>query len=206
MKVPQSLPQIWTGRDLAQATGRSPLNVTEMSSRGLLAAPTHSYRGKPAWLRTSALNWFTMLHDHAVVVPANDLAFSELQTYGIYMCPMSKDHVTLARPELLVMYEPGGSGRVFRVTEVETVHQILQGTRPTSPSTSQIVRDGTAIGTPSSGGWTVFYLDPEAAGDIDSITPVVQQGRYVPITDVRNAMSSRTLVAHKLDVAFPMQW
>lgn len=45
-----------------------------MSARGLLPAPTHTYRGKPAWLKTVALDWFKALHDHAVVVPANDLA------------------------------------------------------------------------------------------------------------------------------------
>ena len=206
MTVLQPLPEIWTSPDLAEVAGRSPRNVSEMSARGLLPAPTHTYRGKPAWLKTVALDWFTVLHDHAVIVPANDLALSELQAYGIYLCPVSSDHVGLARPELLVMYEPGASGRVFRVTAVETVPPDVPGTRATSPRTKQIQRDGVAIGASGPTGWAVFYLDPETEGDIDSITPVIQQGRYVPVADVRHAMASRTLVVPKLNVAFPPQW
>jgi len=205
MAAPQSLPEIWTSPDLAKITGRSARNVSEMSSRGLLAAPTHHHRGKPAWLSASAMAWFTVLHDHAVVVPANDLALSELRSYGIYMCPMSSDHVGLARPKRLVMYEPGGSGRVFDVTAVEAVHQkVIPGTRQVGPQTLQIIRDGAAIGTSGTTAWTVFYL--EEAGAIASITPVIQQGRYVTTADVRHALASHALVVPKLDMAFPAHW
>lgn len=179
-----------------------------MSSRGLLADPTHNYRGKPAWLRNSALAWFTALHDHAVIVPSNDLALSELRSHGIYLCPDDKDHVGLARPERLVMYEAGagGSGRVFRVNAVETIHPHIQGTRQTSPHTRhQIIRDGVAIGA-SGTAWTVFFLDAEEAGTIATITPVIQQGRYVTTADVHSAMTSQTLAVPVLDIAFPAQW
>lgn len=91
------------------------------------------------------------------------------------------------------------------MTAVETVPPDVPGTRPTSPCTKQIQRDGVAIGASGSIGWAVFYLDPEAVEDIDSITPVIQQGRYVPVADVRHAMASRTLVVPKLDAAFPPQ-
>jgi hypothetical protein len=204
MTVPKSLPEIWTSPDLAKATGRSPRNITEMSSRSLLAAPTHSYRGKPAWVKSSALDWFKVLHDHAVIVPANDLARSELRTYGIYMCPMSSDHVGLARPRSLIMYESGGSGRVFDVAAVETVKQSAPGTRQTSPQTQQIIRDGTAIGASGTSAWTVFYL--KETGAIATITPVIQQGRYISTADVQHAMTSQTLGVPRLDTAFPAQW
>jgi hypothetical protein len=204
MAVPKSLPEIWTSPDLAKVTGRSPRNVTEMSSRGLLAAPTHNYRGKPAWVRASALDWFKALHDHAVIVPASDLARCELRTYGIYMCPMSSDHVGLARPKSLVMYDSGGSGRVFDVAAVETVKQAVRGTRQTSLQTRQIIRDGAAIGVSGTTAWTVFYL--KEAGAIATITPVIQQGRYISTSEVQHAMASHTLVVPRLDKAFPAQW
>lgn len=204
--APASLPEIYTSPELGEAVGRSPRNVADMSSRGILPDPGYSYRGKPAWVKTAALAWFTTLHDHSVIVPANDLAFAELRSYGIYMCPMSSDHVGLARPEMLVMYESGGSGsgRAFTVTAVETVNQqLVNGTRPTSPQTNQIVRDGTAIGT-SGEMWTVFFLSE--AGTIANIKPVIQQGRYVPTADVRQAMTSHMLSVPTLDTAFPKRW
>lgn len=199
-----ALPTILTSSDLAVVIGRSSRNVDSMAARGLLATPTHQHRGKPAWEAAAAMDWFRALHDHAVVVPANDLAQSELHAHGIYMCPMSSDHIGLARPDLLVMYEPGGSGLVFNVTDVEAVNQGVPGTRPPTQQTLSIRRDGVPIGTPGGGGWTVFYLNK--VGAITTIAPVIQQGRYLPTQHVRTAILGGSLSVPKLVDAFPACW
>jgi hypothetical protein len=104
MKVPQSLPQIWTGRDLAQATGRSPLNVTEMSSRGLLA-PTAIAR--PA-AEDKCLELVTM-HDHGGRQPTTSPSPNCRRTAS--MCPMSKDRDLTPGSW---SYEPGEWPRLSR--------------------------------------------------------------------------------------------
>jgi hypothetical protein len=50
--------------------------------------------------------------------------------------------------------------------------------------------------------WTVFFL--EEVGAIDTITPVIQQGRYVTIGDVQRAMTSHSLAVPTLNTAFPL--
>ncbi|MFE7115139.1 hypothetical protein ACFU99_06905 [Streptomyces sp. NPDC057654] len=195
-----SLPEVLTRSDFAAVTGREPRSIELMASRGLVADPTHRNRGKYVWEEASALEWFRMLHEHAVVVPANDLAEEELARYNAYLCPLSSSHVGLARPRFLAMYKPGGQGRVFGVTAVETIHQQVPGTRSTTAVTRSIMREGETLDA-SRKPWTVFYLSE--AGTIDKITPVIQQGRYVPVGHVRKAVASGSLVVPTLDEAFP---
>ncbi|MFI1884926.1 hypothetical protein [Streptomyces jumonjinensis] len=173
-----------------------------MADRGLVAEPTHQHQGRPIWEKSVAVGWFRTLHEHAVVVPANELALSELRDHSVYMCPATSNHLSLARPQLLVMYTPGGGGHVFDVTAVETVKQDVPGTRNTSPETIQITRAREAA-EQAEYPWTVFHLSE--AGTIDTITPVIQQGRYVTIDDVRRAMASGKLLVPPLDKAFPQR-
>ncbi|MFH9397567.1 hypothetical protein [Streptomyces sp. NPDC017413] len=200
MSWSESLPEVLTRSDFASMVGREPRSIELMASRGLVADPTHRNRGKYVWEEETAVGWFRTLHEHAVVVPANDLAVKELARYNAYLCPLSSSHVGLARPRLLVMYRPGGQGQVFHVNAVETVHQQVPGTRGTTSTTRSIPRDGETLDA-SRKPWTVFYLSE--AGAIDKITPAIQQGRYLPVDRVRNALTSGHLVVPTLDEAFP---
>ncbi|MFB7209943.1 hypothetical protein [Streptomyces sp. NPDC056255] len=49
--------------------------------------------------------------------------------------------------------------------------------------------------------WTVFYLNE--VGLIDKVSPLIQQGRYLRVEDIRQALSSSSLAVPTLDVAFP---
>ncbi|MFC7216985.1 hypothetical protein ACFQLX_02190 [Streptomyces polyrhachis] len=200
MSWSESLPEVLTRSDFASAVGREPRSIELMAGRGLIADPTHRNRGKFVWEEQPAMDWFRTLHEHAVVVPAHDLAEKELARYSAYFCPLSSSHVGLARPRLLVMYRQGGRGRVFDVTAVETIHQKVPGTREASWATRSIVRDGETLDA-SRKPWTVFYLSE--IDTIERITPVIQQGRYLPVGDVRNALSCGHLVVPTLDEAFP---
>ncbi|ARF73986.1 hypothetical protein B7C62_18285 [Kitasatospora albolonga] len=203
MPVRPELPEILNRADFGGLAGREPKSVAKMADRGLLAEPTHQHQGKPIWERSAALDWFRSLHDHAVVVPGNEPAFAELREHGIYMCPATSNHLSLARPRLLVMYTPGGGGRVFEVTEVETVGQGLPGTRATTPGTVEITRTRESEDRRTYPSWTVFFLSE--AGAIEVITPVIQQGRYVTTGDVQQAMVSGKLLVQPLDKAFPVR-
>ncbi|MCE7082919.1 hypothetical protein [Streptomyces sp. ST2-7A] len=100
------------------------------------------------------------------------------------------------------MYTPGGGGRVFDVKAVETVKQDVPCTWATSPDTVQITRAREAaeqVEYP----WTVFFLSE--VGAIETVAPVIQQGRYVTISDVRKAMASGKLLVLPLDKAFPLR-
>ncbi|MGW3658933.1 hypothetical protein ACWD6R_26095 [Streptomyces sp. NPDC005151] len=196
----QELPEVLTRSDFASIVGREPRSIELMASRGLVADPTHRNRGKCVWKEEVALDWFRALHEHAVVVPANCLAVAELAMYNAYLCPLSSSHVGLARPRLFVMYRPGGQGLVFNVNAVETVNQQVPGTRSTTARTRKIVRDGETLDT-SQKPWTVFYLSE--AGTIDKIAPVIQQGRYLRVDDVQQALTTGHLTVPSLDEAFP---
>ncbi|WP_406343264.1 hypothetical protein [Streptomyces sp. NBC_01578] len=98
------------------------------------------------------------------------------------------------------MYRPGGQGLVFDVTAVEVVHQQAPGTRRTNAVTRKIVRDGETLDA-SQAPWTVFYLNE--VGLIDKVSPVIQQGRYLRVDDIRQALSSGYLAVPTLDEAFP---
>lgn len=196
----EELPEILTRSDFASMAGREPRSIELMASRGLVADPTHRNRGKCVWEEETAVGWFRSLHEHAVVVPANDQALEELARYGAYLCPLSSSHVGLARPQLLVMYRRGGQGLVFTVDAVETVHQQIPGTRGTTAETRKIVRDGEVLDA-SWKPWTVFYLSE--SGTIDKIAPVIQQGRYLRVDDVREALTTGHLAVPTLDEAFP---
>lgn len=200
MSWSESLPEVLTRSDFASMVGREARSIELMASRGLIADPTHRNRGKFVWEEEPAMGWFRTLHEHAVVVPANDLAEEELAEYGAYLCPLSSSHVGLARPQVLAMYRPGGQGQVFDVTAVETIHQQVPGTRDTSAVTESIVRDGETLND-SEKPWTVFYLTE--IGPIEKITPVIQQGRYMPVDLARKALTSGHLVVPTLDEAFP---
>ena len=193
--------KIITAADFGALIDRTARNITDLATYGLLAPPTHDYRNGFAWELPKASSWFATLHDHAVVVPGSDLAARELANHSVYMCPLTSNHVGLARPRRVLIYS-SGIAEVFDVEAVETVNQNVNvpGTRPTSTSTRQIVRDGCAIGTASIP-YTVFFL--KSVGSIGSVTPVVQQGRYVPLADVDRALESGTLTLMKLSDAFP---
>ncbi|MFE7116604.1 hypothetical protein ACFU99_14445 [Streptomyces sp. NPDC057654] len=79
-------------------------------------------------------------------------------------------------------------------------HQPLPGTRSTTAATRSIMRDGETLDA-SRKPWTVFHLS--GTGTIDKITPVIQQGRYVPVGHLRKAVTSGSLVVPTLDEAFP---
>ncbi|MFE4250684.1 hypothetical protein ACFRU3_14490 [Streptomyces sp. NPDC056910] len=202
MSVRPELPEILNRADFGGLVGREPKSVAKMADRGLMAEPTHQHQGKPIWEKSVALEWFRTLHEHAVVVPANELALSELRDHSIYMCPATSNHLSLARPKLLVMYTPGGGGRAFEVTAVETVKQDIPGTRATSPDTVQITRVRETA-EQAEYPWTVFFL--AEAGTVETITPVIQQGRYVTTSDVRQAIDSGKLLVPPLDKAFPQR-
>lgn len=99
-------------------------------------------RNKFVWAEEAALDWFRSLQEHAVVVPASKQAMEDLAAYSAYVCPLDSKHVGLARPKMLVMYRPGGTGLVFGVDAVETVNQEIDGTRAASAQTRQILRNG----------------------------------------------------------------
>lgn len=202
MPVRPELPEILNRADFGGLAKREPKSVAKMASRGLLAEPTHQHQGKPIWEKSVAMDWFRTLHDHAVVVPGNELAFAELRDHGIYMCPATSNHLSLARPRLLVMYTPGGGGRVFEVTAVETVKQELPGTRATTPETVEITRTRESEER-TTYPWTIFFLSE--VGSVEMITPVIQQGRYVTIHGVQQAMESGKLLVPTLDNAFPVR-
>lgn len=199
-----NLPRILTSADLSADVGRSAVNIEKLAARGLFADPTHSCQGAPMWTEPAAFGWFASLHEHAVLVPGDELAAEELRLYGVYMCPLSPDHVGLARPQKVVLYG-GGAGEVFSVTAVETVNQNLKGTRATRSSTRRFLRHGTPIGDVSAHPpMTVFFLQP--AGSIASIAPGIRKGRYVTITQVDEALNTGRLEAPVLDEAFPVRW
>ncbi|MEV4430082.1 hypothetical protein ACIGN6_10420 [Streptomyces sp. NPDC053792] len=202
MPVRPELPEILNRADFGSLVRREPKSVAKMADRGLVADPTHQHQGKPIWEKSVAMDWFRALQDHAVVVPGNELAFSELRDHGIYMCPATSNHLSLARPRLLVMYTPGGGGRVFEVTAVETVKQEIPGTRVTAPETVEITRTRETEDR-ATYPWTVFFLSE--VGAIETITPVIQQGRYLTIDDVQQAMASGKLLVPPLDKAFPIR-
>lgn len=191
---------IITAADFGALVDRTARNITDLATYGLLAPPTHNYRNGFAWEYPQAIGWFASLHDHAVIVPGSDLAAQELAHHGVYMCPLTSNHVGLARPRQVLVYR-SGTAEVFDVTVVETVNQNTPGTQPTSPNTLQIMRDGVAIGSAKAAvPYTVFHL--KSAGSIGTVTPVVQQGRYVPLTGVENALKSGRLTLTKLSEAF----
>ncbi|MFC4030271.1 hypothetical protein ACFO3J_02165 [Streptomyces polygonati] len=194
------LPEILLRSDLASLVGRDPRGVELMAARGLAAAPTHRHQGRAVWQEPAATDWFRSLHEHAVIVSAGALALSEIKAYGVYLCPLTSGHVGLARPETLVTYEKGGSGQVFEVTAVETVNQAVPGTRDTALRTWNIVRDDAPLGT-SGQPWTVFHLT--RIGGIGTITPSIQQGRYLRLEDVQEALTTDRLTVRTLDEAFP---
>ncbi|MER5987392.1 hypothetical protein [Streptomyces sp. NPDC001787] len=196
----EKLPEVLTRSDFASIAGRGGRSLELMAARGLLADATHRNRGRSVWVEEPAVAWFRTLHDHAVIVPANRLAMDELATYSAYLCPLSSSNVGLARPRLLVAYRPGGRGTVFDVTAVETVNQEVPGTRGTTVKTRGIVRDGQTLEA-SRMPWTVFHLSE--AGTIGSVRPVIQQGRYLRVDGVRQALTSGLLTVPTLDQAFP---
>ncbi|MGN5635938.1 hypothetical protein [Streptomyces sp. AC154] len=196
------LPEVIGRADFGALVGRPPRNIELMASRGLAADPVARNRNKFIWAEETALDWFRSLQEHAVVVPANKQAMDDLAAHGAYVCPLDSKHVGLARPKMLVMYRPGGTGLVFGVDAVETVNQEIDGTRHASAQTRRITRDG----EPLAGGafprpWTVFRL--KEAGTIGKVTPAVQQGRYLRLDDVLDALTTDHLTVPTLDEAFP---
>lgn len=136
------LPEVITRADFGALVGRPPRNIELMASRGLAADPVARNRNKFVWDEAAALGWFRSLQEHAVVVPASKQAMDDLAAYSAYVCPLDSKHIGLARPKMLVMYRPGGTGLVFGVDAVETVNQEIEGTRPASAQTRRITRDG----------------------------------------------------------------
>lgn len=196
------LPEVITRADFGALVGRPPRSIELMGYRGLVADPAFRNRNKLVWYEEAALGWFRSLHNHAVIVPANEQAVQDLAAHSAYICPLDSKHVALARPRMLVMYERGGSGTVFGVDAVETLNQEIDGTRSPSPQTRQILRAGEPLDKDAfSGRWTVFHL--REAGTIGRITPAIQQGRYLRVDDVLDAMTSGHLSVPTLDEAFP---
>lgn len=194
------LPEVLTRADFGALVGRPPRSIELMGYRGLVADPAFRNRNKLVWNEEAALGWFRSLHNHAVIVPANEQAMLDLATHRAYICPLDSKHVALARPRMLVMYQRGGGGLVFGVDAVETVNQEIDGTRSASAQTRQILRDGEPLDTYAHR-WTVFHLSE--AGTIGRITPAIQQGRYLRVDDVLDAMTSDHLSVPTLDEAFP---
>lgn len=194
------LPEVLTRADFGALVGRPPRSIELMGYRGLVADPAFRNRNKLVWDEGAALGWFRSLHNHAVIVPANEQAMLDLATHRTYICPLDSKHVALARPRMLVMYQRGGGGMVFGVDAVETVNQEIDGTRSASAQTRQILRDGVPLDTYAHR-WTVFHLSQ--AGTIGTITPAIQQGRYLRVDDVLDAMTSGHLSVPTLDEAFP---
>ncbi|MEW1691068.1 hypothetical protein ACIQOF_37700 [Streptomyces sp. NPDC091265] len=196
----EDLPEVLTRSDFASMLGREPRSIERMAARGLVAEPAYRNRGKCVWEEEAALGWFRTLHEHAVIVPATELAVQELATHHAYVCPLSSNHVGLARPRMLVMYRPGGQGLVFNVDAVETVNQQIDGTRGPTAETRKIMRDEEPLDAWQRP-WTVFYLSE--AGTIGEIAPSVQQGRYLRLGDVLEALITNHLSVPTLDEAFP---
>ncbi|MFD8690565.1 hypothetical protein [Streptomyces sp. NPDC059651] len=194
------LPEVLTRADFGALVGRPPRSIELMAYRGLVADPVSRNRNKLVWNEEAAIGWFRSLHNHAVIVPATEQALLDLATHRAYICPLDSKHVALARPRMLVMYQRGGGGTVFGVDAVETINQEIDGTRSASPQTRQIVRDGEPLDTYSQS-WTVFHLSE--AGSIGKVTPAIQQGRYLQVDDVLDAMTSGRLSVPTLDEAFP---
>lgn len=194
------LPEVLTRADFGALVGRPPRSIELMGYRGLVADPAFRNRNKLVWDEEAALGWFRSLHNHAVIVPANEQAMLDLATHRTYICPLDSKHVALARPRMLVMYQRGGGGMVFGVDAVETVNQEIDGTRSASTQTRQILRAGVPLDTYAHR-WTVFHLSQ--AGTIGTITPAIQQGRYLRVDDVLDAMTSGHLSVPTLDEAFP---
>ncbi|HEY9328832.1 MAG TPA: hypothetical protein VIS09_11435 [Streptomyces sp.] len=196
------LPEVITRADFGALVGRPPRSIELMGYRGLVADPAYRNRNKLVWNEEAALGWFRSLHNHAVIVPANEQAVQDLAAHNAYICPLDSKHVALARPRILVMYQRGGTGTVFGVDAVETLNQEIDGTRSPSPRTRQILRDGEPLDRePFPRRWTVFHL--REAGTIGRITPAIQQGRYLRVDDVLDAMTSDHLSVPTLDEAFP---
>lgn len=191
--------KIITAADFGALVDRTARNMSDLARHGLAAPPLFEIQGRDAWEQTRAVDWFANLHDHAVIVPGNELAAEELARHGVYMCPLTSNHVGLARPRKVLIYR-SGIADVFNVDAVEAVNQNVPGTQPTSANTLRIARDGVAIGT-AAAPYTVFHLSP--AGSIGTVTPVVQQGRYVSLADVEAALKSGKLTLTKLAEAFP---
>lgn len=194
------LPEVITRADFGALVARPPRNIELMASRGLAADPAYRNRNKFVWEEAAALGWFRSLQEHAVIVPANAQVLADLAAHGAYVCPLDSKHVSLARPKMLVMYRPGGQGRVFGVDAVETVNQQIDGTREATARTRQIVRDGEPLDAWQRP-WTVFHL--REAGAIGKITPGIQQGRYLRLDDVLDALTTDHLAVPTLDEAFP---
>ncbi|QNS06008.1 hypothetical protein [Streptomyces xanthii] len=135
-------------------------------------------------------------------MPTNDLAREELAEHGVHLCPLDSKHVALARPRLLVMYRRGCPSVVFDVDAVDTIHQEVPGTRDTPPSTLEIIRDGSTL-EETRRPWTVFRLSE--IGTIDTITPTIQQGRYLPVDHVYKALESGHLAVPTIDEALPLR-
>ncbi|WNI30085.1 hypothetical protein [Streptomyces sp. ITFR-6] len=196
------LPEVITRADFGSLVGRPPRNIELMASRGLAADPLARNRNKFVWSEEAALDWFRSLQEHAVIVPASKQVMDDLAAYNAYVCPLDSKHVGLARPKMLVMYRPGGTGLVFGVDAVETVNQEIDGTRPASAQTRRITRNGEALDSnPFPRPWTVFRL--KEAGTIGKVTPAVHQGRYLRIDDVLDALTTDHLALPTLDEAFP---
>ncbi|MFG2408268.1 hypothetical protein ACGFR8_28785 [Streptomyces brevispora] len=194
------LPEVLTRADFGALVARPPRNIELMASRGLAADPAYRNRNKFVWEEEAALGWFRSLQEHAVIVPANTQAMTDLAAHGAYVCPHDSKHVGLARPKMLVMYRPGGKGLVFGVDAVETINQNIDGTRGTTAQTRQITRDGEALDFWKRP-WTVFHL--REAGTIGKVSPGIQQGRYLRLDDVLDALTTDHLVVPTLDEAFP---
>ncbi|MER6119013.1 hypothetical protein [Streptomyces sp. NPDC001743] len=194
------LPEVLTRADFGALVDRPPRGIELLAYRGLAPEPAFRNRNKLVWDEEAALGWFRSLHHHAVIVPANEQAMLDLATHRAYICPHTSKHVALARPRMLVMYQRGGTGLVFGVDAVETVNQEIDGTRSTSPRTRQIVRDGEPLDAYQQK-WTVFHLSE--AGTIGKVSPPVQQGRYLRVDDVLDAMTSGHLSVPTIDEAFP---
>ncbi|MFF1921293.1 hypothetical protein ACFVW8_12055 [Streptomyces sp. NPDC058221] len=197
----EDLPEVITRADFGALVGRPPRSIELMASRGLAADPVARNRNKFIWEEEAALGWFRSLQEHAVIVPASKQAMDDLAEHNAYVCPLDSKHVGLARPKMLVMYRPGGTGLVFGVDAVETVNQEIDGTRAASAQTRQIKRKGEPLDTAYPRPWTVFRL--REAGKIGKVTPAVQQGRYLRLDDVLDALTTDHLSVPTLDEAFP---
>ncbi|MFJ1898719.1 MULTISPECIES: hypothetical protein [unclassified Streptomyces] len=196
------LPEVIGRADFGALVRRPPRNIELMASRGLAADPVARNRNKFVWDEAAALGWFRSLQEHAVIVPGSKQAMDDLAAHKAYVCPLDSKHVGLARPKMLVMYRPGGTGLVFGVDAVETLNQEIDGTRAASAQTRGITRDGEPLDrSPFPRPWTVFRL--KEAGTIGKVTPAVHQGRYLRIDDVLDALTSDHLSLPTLDEAFP---
>lgn len=196
----EDLPEVITRSDFGALVGRPPRGIELLAARGLAADPAYRNRGRFVWEEEAATGWFRSLHEHAVIVPTNQQTMNDLATHRAYVCPDTSKHMGLARPRLLVMHRRGGQGLVFNVQAVETVNQQIDGTRSTAAQTRLIVRDGQTL-EESLRPWTVFYLSE--AGTIDHVAALTQQGRYLRLGDVLEALITNHLAVPLLDEAFP---